>query len=110
MKNVAAFYATKQAKPGFAKNKELVQLGEKIYRGGLADRHIAACAGCHGPNGAGMPSQYPRLAGQHADYTEAQLVAFRSGAHKNSPEMTGLTLQMTDREIKAVADYLAGLR
>jgi cytochrome c553 len=110
MKNVAAFYATKQAKPGFAKNKELVQLGEKIYRGGLADRQIAACAGCHGPAGSGMPSQFPRLAGQHADYTEAQLVAFRNGSRPNSPQMTDIAKQMTDREVKAVSDYLAGLR
>jgi len=110
MKNVAAFYATKQAKPGFAKNKELVQLGEKIYRGGLADRQIAACAGCHGPAGSGIPSQFPRLAGQHADYTEAQLVAFRNGSRPNSPQMTDIAKQMTDRELKAVSDYLAGLR
>ena len=83
MKNVAAFYATKQAKPGFAKNKETVQLGEKIYRGGIADRNVPACAGCHSPTGSGIPSQYPRLAGQHADYAEAQLVAFRgAGAHQ----------------------------
>ncbi|HEV7914046.1 MAG TPA: c-type cytochrome [Albitalea sp.] len=110
MKNVAAFYATKQAKPGFAKNKEFVALGEKIYRGGLADRQIAACAGCHGPNGSGIPSQYPRLGGQHADYTEAQLKAFRIGARNNSAQMTGLTAKMTDKEIAAVSDYIAGLR
>jgi cytochrome c553 len=110
MKNVAAFYGSKQAKPGFAKNKDLVTLGEKIWRGGIADRRIAACAGCHGPNGAGIPAQYPRLSGQHADYTEAQLKAFRSGARKNSPQMTGVTLEMTDKEISAVADYIAGLR
>jgi cytochrome c553 len=110
MKNVAAFYGSKQAKPGFAKNKEFVGLGEKIYRGGLADRQIAACAGCHGPNGAGIPSQYPRLAGQHADYTDAQLKAFRDGARKNSLQMTGIAAQMSNREIAAVADYIAGLR
>jgi cytochrome c553 len=110
MKNVAAFYNTLHAKPGFAKNKDLVSLGEKIYRGGLADRSIAACSGCHSPDGAGIPSQYPRLAGQHADYTEAQLDAFRSGARKNSPQMTGIAAKMTDKEIKAVADYIAGLR
>ena len=109
MKNVAAFYAGKVAKPGFAKNKATVELGEKIYRGGIADRSIPACAGCHSPNGAGLPSQYPRLAGQHADYTEAQLVAFRSGARKNSVPMTGVAAKMNDREIKAVADYIAGL-
>ncbi|KQW40108.1 cytochrome c [Rhizobacter sp. Root404] len=109
MKNVAAFYAGKVAKPGFAKNKATVELGEKIYRGGIADRNVPACAGCHSPNGAGLPSQYPRLAGQHADYTEAQLVAFRSGVRKNSVPMAGVAAKMNDREIKAVADYIAGL-
>jgi cytochrome c553 len=110
MKNVAAFYAGKQAKPGFAKSKDSVALGEKIYRGGLADRSIAACAGCHGPNGAGIPAQYPRLAGQHGDYTYAQLVNFQNGTRKNSPQMTGIAAKMTDKEMKAVADYIAGLR
>src|SRR5687767_1727302 len=73
MKNVAAFYSSKQAKPGFAKSKESIALGEKIYRGGLADKDVPACAGCHSPTGAGIPSQFPRLSGQHADYTQAQL-------------------------------------
>jgi cytochrome c553 len=109
MKNVAAFYAGKQAKPGFAKNMELVTLGERIYRGGIADRSIPACAGCHSPTGAGIPAQYPRLAGQHADYTEAQLVAFRGGARTNSAPMTGVAAKMNDKEIKAVSDYIAGL-
>ena len=110
MKNVAAYYASKEAKPGFAKNKDLVALGEKIYRGGIADRSIPACAGCHSPSGAGMPAQYPRLAGQHADYTEAQLIAFRGGVRKNSLPMTGVAAKMNDKEIKAVSDYIAGLR
>jgi cytochrome c553 len=109
MRNVAAFYAGKTAKPGFAKNKATVELGEKIYRGGIADRNVPACAGCHSPSGAGIPAQYPRLGGQHADYTEAQLVAFRSGARKNSVPMMGVAAKMNDREIKAVADYIAGL-
>jgi cytochrome c553 len=110
MKNVAAFYASKQPKPGFAKNKDLAQLGEKIYRGGIAERNIPACSGCHSPTGAGIPSQYPRLSGQHADYTEAQLVAFRGGVRKNNAEMSGVAAKLNDREIKAVADYIAGLR
>ncbi|MEP7056621.1 MAG: c-type cytochrome [Caldimonas sp.] len=110
MRNVAAFYATKQAKPGFAKNKDTVKLGEKIYRGGIADRSVPACAGCHSPTGAGIPAQYPRLAGQHADYAEAQLVAFRAAARNNSAPMVGIAAKMNDREIKAVADYIAGLR
>ena len=110
MKNVAAFYSGKTAKPGFAKNKDLVKLGEKIYRGGLPDRQVPACAGCHSPTGSGIPAQYPRIGGQHADYTDAQLMAFRSGARSNSPQMAGVVLKMNDREIKAVADYVAGLR
>lgn len=110
MKNVAAFYASKQAKPGFAKNKELVSLGEKIYRGGIADRQIPACAGCHSPNGAGIPAQYPRLSGQHSDYTELQLTNFRVNTRANSAQMTAIAAKMNDREIKAVSDYIAGLR
>ena len=108
--HIAAFYASKEPKPGFAKNKDTVLLGEKIYRGGIAERSIPACAGCHGPNGAGIPVQYPRLAGQHAAYTEAQLVAFRSGARANNEAMTGVAARLNDREIKALADYIAGLR
>jgi len=110
MRNVAAFYAGKTPKPGFAKNKDLVLLGEKIYRGGIADRNIPACAGCHSPTGAGIPAQYPRLAGQHADYTAAQLTAFRDGVRKNNAQMTGVAAKLNDREIKAVADYVAGLQ
>jgi cytochrome c553 len=109
MKNVASFYAGKQAKPGAAKNKDLVVLGEKIYRGGIADRSIPACAGCHSPSGAGIPSVYPRLAGQHSDYTESQLRGFRDGVRKNNLQMTGVTAKLNDREIKAVSDYIAGL-
>jgi cytochrome c553 len=110
MKNVAAFYASKSSKPGFAKDKTLVQLGEKIYRGGIAEKAVPACAACHGPNGAGLPVQYPLLAGQHADYTEAQMVAFRSGARANSAQMITIAAKLSDREIKAVSDYIAGLR
>jgi cytochrome c553 len=110
MKNVAAFYATKSAKPGFATNKDTIALGERIYRGGIADRKIAACAGCHGPGGAGIPVQYPRVSGQHGDYAEAQLIAFRSGLRANSAQMAAVSAKLNDREIKALADYMAGLR
>ena len=110
MKNVAAFYAGKQAKPGFAKNKDFATLGEKLYRGGAADRMVPACSGCHSPNGAGIPAQYPRLAGQHADYAEAQLVAFRSGIRRNNAVMSDVAAKLNDREIKALSDYIAGLR
>jgi cytochrome c553 len=110
MKNVAAFYSTKQAKPGFAKNKDTVSLGEQIYRGGIASKNVPACSGCHSPNGAGIPAQYPRLAGQHGDYTEAQLVAFRAGTRANGPMMMTIASKLSDAEIKAVSDYIAGLR
>ena len=110
MKNIAYWLNSKPAKPGFAKDKELVVLGERIYRGGIADRQVPACAGCHSPNGAGIPSQYPRLAGQHADYSVAQLTAFRDGVRKNNLQMTQVAAKLNDREIKAVSDYIAGLR
>lgn len=110
VKNISAWVASKKAKPGFAKDKELVTLGERIYRGGIADKQVAACAGCHSPNGAGIPAQYPRLSGQHADYTAAQLTGFRDGARKNSLQMSQVAAKLNDREIKAVADYIAGLR
>lgn len=110
MVNIAYWLTSKQPKPGFAKDKALVGLGEKIYRGGIAERHVPACSGCHSPNGAGIPSQYPHLSGQHADYTKGQLTAFRDGVRLNSVPMEGVAARMNDREIRAVADYIAGLR
>ena len=110
MRNISYWLTSKQAKPGFAKEKDTVAWGERIYRGGIPDRQIAACASCHSPNGAGMPSQYPRLSGQHAEYTTSQLVQFREGVRKNSVQMTQVAAKMNDREIKAVSDYIAGLR
>jgi len=110
MVNIAYWAASKKAVPGAAQDKDLVLLGEKIYRGGIADRQIPACAGCHSPNGAGIPAQYPRLSGQHADYAIAQLTAFRDGVRKNSVQMTQVAAKLNDREIRAVSDYIAGLR
>jgi cytochrome c553 len=110
MRNIAYWAASKKAKTGFAKDKELVALGEKIYRGGISDRQIPACASCHTPTGSGIPAQYPRLSGQHADYTMAQLNTFRDGSRKNSLQMTQVSAKLNDREIKAVSDYIAGLR
>lgn len=110
MKNIAYWATSKKAAPGFAKEKDLVTLGERIYRGGLADRQIAACASCHSPSGAGIPAQYPRLSGQHAEYTAAQLTAFRDDVRKNSLQMNQVAAKLNDREIRAVSDYIAGLR
>lgn len=110
MRNVSYWLSSQSAKPGFAQDKTLVNLGERIYRGGIADRKIAACAGCHSPNGAGIPSQYPRLGGQHTEYVSTQLKAFRAGTRQNSKQMTDVAVYMTDKEIAAVSDYIAGLR
>lgn len=109
MRDVAWFLASKPVKPGFAKEKDLVALGEKIYRGGIGDRSVPACAGCHSPNGAGIPIQYPRLGGQHAEYIAAQLTAFRDGVRLNSIPMSGVAAKLNAREISAVSDYIAGL-
>ena len=109
-RNISWWLASQKAKHGFAKEPTLVMLGERIYRGGIQDRQIPACAGCHSPNGAGIPSRYPRLAGQFADYTAKQLVAFRDGTRGNNPVMHDVSAKMNDREIKAVSDYIAGLR
>ncbi|WP_066257898.1 c-type cytochrome [Hydrogenophaga flava] len=110
MRNIAYWLADQNATTGFATEKDLVRVGERIYRGGIQDRQIAACAGCHGPTGSGIPAQYPRLSGQHAEYTRTQLNAFRAGARNNNAQMTGVAAKMNDMEIKAVSDYIAGLR
>ena len=110
MQNIGAYLEKQTPGLGTAKNKASIELGQKIYRGGIASKQVAACAGCHSPNGVGIPAQYPRLSGQWAEYTEAQLVAYRQGDRKNSAQMTGIASRMSDVEIKAVADYIAGLR
>ena len=109
-KNIAAYLSAQTVKPGAAKNKDTVEVGKKIYRGGIAERNVPACASCHGAAGAGIPVQYPRIGGQHQDYTAAQLTLFRAGTRKNSPQMSMIAKRMSDDEIKAVADYIAGLK
>jgi len=110
MRNIAAYLDKQQPKPGAAKNKDIVEFGKKIYRAGIAEKNVPACASCHGATGSGIPAQFPRLAGQHQDYTIAQLTAFRSGGRKNSPQMVTIAKRMSDDEIQAVADYVAGLK
>src|SRR3970282_2105755 len=112
MRALAAYYAAHKLKPAAAGDKDLAALGQKIWRGGIADKNVAACAGCHGPDGAGIPGQYPRLAGQFAGYVDAQLTLFRAGGRANDPNgmMRGVAARMSDEEIKAVAEYTAGLR
>jgi cytochrome c553 len=112
VRNVAAHYAAQKLKPETAKDKDLAARGQKLYRGGNLATGVAACSGCHGPEGAGIPSQYPRIAGQFAEYIDAQLKAFRAGTRANDPGgmMRGVAAKMTDQEIRAVAEYAAGLR
>jgi len=112
MRDVAAYFAAQKPKPDAAKSKDLAVIGEKLYRGGNAATGVPACASCHGPNGAGIPALYPRISGQFAEYAEAQLRAFRSGERANDPQkmMRTVAARMSDLEIKAVSDYVAGLR
>lgn len=112
LKNLAAYYSGQKLKPAAAADKELAALGQKIWRGGNTQTGVPACAGCHGPTGAGIPAQYPRVAGQYSEYLAAQLRAFKEGGRANDPNgmMRGVASRMSEREIKAVAEYAAGLR
>jgi cytochrome c553 len=112
MRDVSAFYANQKIIPDKARNKATIEIGQRIFRAGIAEKNVPACAGCHGPAGAGVAIQYPVLAGQFAEYVEAQLKAFRSGERANDPNrmMRTTAARLSDAEIKAVADYIAGLR
>ncbi len=112
MRGLAAYFEDQKPRLGAARDPELVKLGQAIYRGGVLSKGVAACAACHGPGGAGVPAQYPRLAGQFAEYTAAQLKAFRSGERANDPNrmMQVVAGKLSDKEIAAVAEYIAGLR
>lgn len=109
MQNISAYLAKQPISQGVAQDKNTIELGQSIYRGGIAAKGVPACAACHSPTGAGIPSQYPLLGGQWADYTNAQLLAFREGVRKNSSQMTAIATKLSDQEMKAVSDYIAGL-
>ena len=112
MKNLGAYFEGQKPKPRAARNPELIKLGQQIYRGGIMAKGVAACASCHGPSGAGIPAQFPRVAGQYSEYMLAQLQAFRAGERGNDPNqmMRAVTAKLSDQEIKAVSEYMAGLR
>lgn len=112
MHNVAAYYANQKLVPDKAKKDSDLELGRKIYRAGISDKGVAACASCHGASGTGVPVQYPRLAGQYADYIEAQMKGWRSEQRANDPNkmMRDIAARLSDTEIKAVSNYIAGLR
>ncbi|OIQ71854.1 cytochrome c4 precursor [mine drainage metagenome] len=111
MKNLGAYFASQTPKPGAAKDKALVEAGEKIFKGGNSGSGVPACAACHGPAGAGIPVQFPRLAGQHKEYIYTQLNNFRMGERANDggKMMRMIAAKMTDQEMKAVAEYISGL-
>jgi cytochrome c553 len=119
MKDIAAYYAEQEIKTGTA-NPDYVEKGEKIWRAGIEEKGVAACAGCHGPAGQGVEAAgFPSLAGQHAEYTISQLEAFRNAGRNaldgpmrnNDPNgmMRDIADRMTDREIRNVASFIAGL-
>jgi cytochrome c553 len=112
IKSLAAYYAGQKLIPAAASDKDLATLGQKIWRGGIPSSNVPACAGCHGPAGAGIPAQYPRLSGQFAEYTAAHLKALKEGGRANDPNgmMRGVAARLTEREIQAVSQYAAGLR
>ncbi len=111
MAALAAYFSSQQARAGAATSNGKGSLGEKIYKGGIAANGVPACASCHGANGAGIPSQFPRMGGQHAEYTVTQLKAFRAGErhNDNAKVMRMIAKKLTDEEMAAVADYIQGL-
>ncbi|MDR3480493.1 MAG: c-type cytochrome [Burkholderiaceae bacterium] len=109
-RNVAAYLSAQSQAPGAAKNKDTLDFGKKIYRAGIAEKGVPACAGCHGPAGAGIPAKFARIGGQHQDYTIAQLTNFNNGTRNNNPIMTTVAKRLSPEEIQAVADYVAGLK
>lgn len=111
MQNVAAYYASVAPKPGIAVGgNDVIALGKKIYRGGNAKTGVSACMSCHGPSGHGIPPRFPRVSGQHASYTEKQLMQFKNSTRANDEGvMTRIAFRMSEAEIKAVSQYMAGL-
>lgn len=110
MRNVAAYYADLNIKPDTAASAELARRGEKIYRGGNAKTGVSACMSCHSPSGHGIPPHFPRVSGQYAAYTEKQLLAFKSSGRPSYNDiMTRIAFRMSEAEIKAVSEYMAGL-
>lgn len=109
-----AFYLTQQKvdleTAAVASNTDSIERGQQIWRGGIPDRKVPACAACHSANGAGIPGEYPRLAGQFPEYIAEQLNLFRSGYRDNNEMMHDIADRMTDADIAAVSDYAAGLR
>jgi cytochrome c553 len=109
--DLAAYFASQKVRLGAA-DPASVKAGEKLYRGGDSASGIPACMGCHGPSGKGNPmARFPSLSGQHPAYVTKALQDYRSGARETDPNgmMRNIAERMTDREIKAVSQYVSGL-
>ena len=109
MLSVGAYFERQQVTPSIARNKALAARGQQVWRGGIKASGVPACAGCHGAAGHGIPAQYPRLAGQYAELTYGWLKAYASGARAH-PVMGGVAAKLVDADMRAVAEYAAGLR
>jgi cytochrome c553 len=117
MRALGLYFSQQKPKPQAAKDAALVAAGQKLYRGGNAATGLPACAACHSPVGAGIPSRYPRLSGQYADYTLAQLKAFKAGERGmdkegqdiNGKVMAEVASRMNEQEMRSVAEYVTGL-
>ncbi|MDH5649085.1 MAG: cytochrome c4 [Gammaproteobacteria bacterium] len=110
MENLGAYYSELKPAQGAASSEKLAQQGERMYRGGKAEMGISACMSCHGPSGKGIPPRFPSVSGQQAAYAEKQLLAFKTGSRSNDDEiMTRIAFRMSEAEIKAIAEYMAGL-
>lgn len=110
MKNVAAYFSSQKVKPREAADKSQIPLGKKLYLAGNPATKVPACMACHGPAGRGIPDQYPALGSQHAGYVVAQLNAFKAGTDRKNQIMADIAMRMSDAEMKAVAEYISGLR
>ena len=112
MINLALYFSEQNILLSKARNNGVGSLGEKIFRAGIKNKGVAACASCHGPSGHGIPDRYPRLNAQHSQYTLAQLNAFRLELRKNDSDevMRTIAQKLTEQEMQAVADYIQGLR
>jgi cytochrome c553 len=109
MKSLGMYYSRQTIKPAVARDKDLVQKGEKIYRAGVRKNDVPACAGCHGAAGQGIPAQYPRVAGQYPDYLHEQLEHYAKGSRKNN-QMNVIASRLSPEELRAVSEYMAGMR
>jgi len=107
--NLAAYYSQQKIKPSYASNLELAKVGEAVYKAGDDIRGIPSCSSCHGPRGLGVPGQFPRISGQHATYTASTLKSYKNGSRANNKQMMAISSRLTEAQINALAEYLAGL-